>query len=141
MTLSPLADKSMRFTRIEYADVMYVPHPDDLPKEEQPQQGENEDEDDFWERKEEWLEQYRKEHLVFPEPGKFKPPLEESRLGGQAKPGIDLRELYSEKGLQVIVKLAGIHLTPEKPSYGGGTWHVEGQLVLDFLFLTRIFFG
>ncbi|KAJ3492053.1 hypothetical protein NLG97_g5484 [Lecanicillium saksenae] len=30
--------------------------------------------------------------------------------------------------IQVIVKLASIHLTPEKPSYGGGSWHVEGQL-------------
>ncbi|WZH43236.1 uncharacterized protein QYS62_004238 [Fusarium acuminatum] len=29
---------------------------------------------------------------------------------------------------QVIVKLANIHLTPEKPSYGGGSWHIEGQL-------------
>ncbi|QUC17481.1 uncharacterized protein UV8b_01722 [Ustilaginoidea virens] len=30
--------------------------------------------------------------------------------------------------LQVIVKLASIHLTPEKPAYDGGSWHVEGQL-------------
>lgn len=30
--------------------------------------------------------------------------------------------------VQVIVKLASIHLTPEKPSYAGGSWHVEGQL-------------
>jgi hypothetical protein len=30
--------------------------------------------------------------------------------------------------IQVIVKLANIHLTPENPSYEGGTWHVEGQL-------------
>ncbi|OAR05697.1 hypothetical protein LLEC1_07610, partial [Akanthomyces lecanii] len=29
--------------------------------------------------------------------------------------------------LQVIVKLASIHLTPEKPRYDGGAWHVEGQ--------------
>lgn len=28
--------------------------------------------------------------------------------------------------LQVIFKLANIELTPEKPKYGGGTWHVEG---------------
>jgi hypothetical protein len=28
--------------------------------------------------------------------------------------------------LQVIVKLANIHLTPDKPRYDGGTWHVEG---------------
>ncbi|GKT95629.1 hypothetical protein Ct61P_13479 [Colletotrichum tofieldiae] len=30
--------------------------------------------------------------------------------------------------IQVIVKLANIHLTPEKPTYGGGPWHIEGQL-------------
>ncbi|KGQ09595.1 hypothetical protein BBAD15_g5071 [Beauveria bassiana D1-5] len=30
--------------------------------------------------------------------------------------------------LQVIVKLASIHLTPSKPQYDGGSWHVEGQL-------------
>ncbi|PHH89909.1 hypothetical protein CDD83_4999 [Cordyceps sp. RAO-2017] len=30
--------------------------------------------------------------------------------------------------VQVIVKLANIQLTPEKPSYEGGSWHVEGQL-------------
>lgn len=32
------------------------------------------------------------------------------------------------KQVQVIVKLANIHLTPEKPSYDGGAWHTEGQL-------------
>ncbi|TCD68333.1 hypothetical protein EIP91_010971 [Steccherinum ochraceum] len=30
--------------------------------------------------------------------------------------------------LQCIVKLANIQLTPEKPSYPGGSWHVEGML-------------
>lgn len=30
--------------------------------------------------------------------------------------------------VQVIVKLANIHLTPESPSYDGGSWHIEGQL-------------
>jgi hypothetical protein len=33
-----------------------------------------------------------------------------------------------EKKIQVIAKLANIHLTPEKPEYQGGSWHVEGQL-------------
>ncbi len=37
---------------------------------------------------------------------------------------IDLRG----RRLQVIVKLATIHLTPEKPEYAGGSWHVEGML-------------
>ncbi|KAF7977244.1 hypothetical protein HWV62_4355 [Athelia sp. TMB] len=41
---------------------------------------------------------------------------------------LDLRKEFTKRGLQVIVKLANIHLTPEKPEYGGGTWHVEGQL-------------
>ncbi|KAM0348487.1 hypothetical protein ACHAPY_011139 [Fusarium culmorum] len=30
--------------------------------------------------------------------------------------------------IQVIVKLSNIHLTPENPSYKGGSWHTEGQL-------------
>ncbi|KAF3047778.1 hypothetical protein E8E12_011658 [Didymella heteroderae] len=33
-----------------------------------------------------------------------------------------------DKNLQIIVKLANIHLTPEKPEYKGGAWHIEGQL-------------
>ncbi|KAG9041731.1 hypothetical protein FS837_011825 [Tulasnella sp. UAMH 9824] len=31
------------------------------------------------------------------------------------------------KEAQIIVKLANIHLTPEKPVYPGGSWHVEGM--------------
>ncbi|KAG9028509.1 hypothetical protein FS837_003856 [Tulasnella sp. UAMH 9824] len=36
---------------------------------------------------------------------------------------------YSIQGkpVQVIVKLANIHLTPDKPEYPGGSWHVEGM--------------
>ncbi|KIY45725.1 hypothetical protein FISHEDRAFT_48822, partial [Fistulina hepatica ATCC 64428] len=30
--------------------------------------------------------------------------------------------------IQVIVKLANIHLTPDNPEYAGGSWHVEGML-------------
>jgi hypothetical protein len=30
--------------------------------------------------------------------------------------------------IQAIVKMANIHLTPEKSKYDGGSWHVEGQL-------------
>ncbi|KAG8899163.1 hypothetical protein FRC01_010640, partial [Tulasnella sp. 417] len=32
-----------------------------------------------------------------------------------------------ERTVQVIVKLATIHLTPEKPEFPGGGWHVEGM--------------
>ncbi|PHH90996.1 hypothetical protein CDD83_2017 [Cordyceps sp. RAO-2017] len=36
--------------------------------------------------------------------------------------------LHGASRIQVIVKLASIQLTPEKPTYDGGTWHIEGQL-------------
>lgn len=32
---------------------------------------------------------------------------------------------FRGKTMQVIVKLSNIVLTPEKPEYGGGTWHVD----------------
>ncbi|KAH7305419.1 hypothetical protein B0I35DRAFT_443765 [Stachybotrys elegans] len=36
---------------------------------------------------------------------------------------------FKEKSrIQVIVKLANIHLTPTKPTYEGGSWHIEGLL-------------
>ena len=44
-------------------------------------------------------------------------------------PQFNLRKKYLYRGLQVIVKLANIELTSERPSYEGGSWHVEGQLV------------
>lgn len=31
-------------------------------------------------------------------------------------------------GLQIIFKLMNVHLTPEKPTYGGSDWRVEGTL-------------
>ncbi|MCX5336244.1 MULTISPECIES: DUF4246 domain-containing protein [unclassified Streptomyces] len=37
---------------------------------------------------------------------------------------VDLRG----RSLQVIVKIAAIHLTPDKPEYPGGSWHVEGMM-------------
>ena len=41
----------------------------------------------------------------------------------EVKKTVSLRD----KTVQVIVKLANIVLTPEKPEYAGGTWHVEGE--------------
>ncbi|MGW3404823.1 DUF4246 domain-containing protein [Streptomyces zhihengii] len=37
---------------------------------------------------------------------------------------VDLRG----RRLQVVVKLATIQLTPDRPEYAGGSWHVEGML-------------
>jgi hypothetical protein len=38
-----------------------------------------------------------------------------------------LEYMLKGRSLQVIVKLANIVLTPEKPNYKGGSWHVEGM--------------
>ncbi|MEU0697226.1 DUF4246 domain-containing protein [Streptomyces niveus] len=43
-------------------------------------------------------------------------------------PGDSARVDLRGHRLQVIVKLATIHLTPEKPDYSGGSWHVEGMM-------------
>ncbi|KAL2131093.1 hypothetical protein VTI74DRAFT_5567 [Chaetomium olivicolor] len=39
-----------------------------------------------------------------------------------------LREKFKDSGLQVIVKMASIELTPEKPDFPPGGWHIEGQM-------------
>lgn len=41
---------------------------------------------------------------------------------------INLHDIFAEKGLQVIVKLANIELTPEKPEYDGFSTR-EGRLI------------
>ncbi|KAI9060687.1 hypothetical protein FKP32DRAFT_1577366 [Trametes sanguinea] len=67
-----------------------------------------------WYREEEERVNERMPRIPDPEP--FEPP--------QQAP----RTVFSLKGrtVQVIVKLANIVLTPEKPAYNGGAWHVEG---------------
>ncbi|GAA6023984.1 hypothetical protein JCM10207_006843 [Rhodosporidiobolus poonsookiae] len=59
-----------------------------------------------------------------PQPGEFRMPSNEE-LAKKAEEG----PAFPLKGrkLQVIVKLASIHLTPEQPTYEGGVWHVEGM--------------
>ncbi|WP_314252139.1 DUF4246 domain-containing protein [Streptomyces sp. DSM 40907] len=65
---------------------------------------------------EEWWENRRP---VIPEAPEFTVPEAPDRSAR-----VDLRG----RRLQVIVKLATIHLTPDKPEYPGGSWHVEGML-------------
>lgn len=54
----------------------------------------------------------------------------------------DLRTAFCEQGLQVIVKLETVELTPEEPELEQETWHLEGQCVrfsvLSFVCLVLI---
>ncbi|KAL1955478.1 hypothetical protein VTO42DRAFT_8504 [Malbranchea cinnamomea] len=101
----------------------------------QPEQLDDEDSDAYWDRMEVWKNE---RPLLPPEPeifGYILPEMKRFYGGGEIDDLEDKREKsYSVRlendynNLQVIVKLANIHLTPEKPKYSGGTWHVEGQL-------------
>ncbi|KAF2026477.1 hypothetical protein EK21DRAFT_74167 [Setomelanomma holmii] len=44
------------------------------------------------------------------------------------KEGKRLIDRFRDTGLQVIVKMASIELTPEKPEFPAGGWHIEGQM-------------
>jgi hypothetical protein len=124
-TLAPLADGDFeRHQRILYAAVEYDPDPESWPASEQIQQLPDESNNDYWERKDQWIQATQR--LVFPEPFDFAPLPQPAPF--------DLKSTYGKRGLQVIVKLASIHLTPEKPEYEGGTWHVEGQMVCILFF-------
>ncbi|KAI0147716.1 hypothetical protein GGR57DRAFT_475677 [Xylariaceae sp. FL1272] len=83
---------------------------------------ESEDEDDYlWSN--EYLE-WRTDHRVlkWPEPDDYNPL--------RARPADKRPNLRREfpDGLQVIFKLANVHLTPSDPGYGGGSLHIEGAL-------------
>ena len=127
MTLSPLRLGVDKYRRIDYDRVEYNPDPASWPKEEGPQQEEGEDEMTYGDRRWEWLEEIQR--VVLPEPETFAPP---PYMTTDSKDQVDLRRDFGERGLQVIVKLANIHLTPEKPEYNRGSWHVEGQMVSSF---------
>jgi hypothetical protein len=42
--------------------------------------------------------------------------------------GTLLKDRFAHSGLQIIVKLASIELTPDKPDFPAGGWHIEGQM-------------
>lgn len=54
--------------------------------------------------------------LIKPDTGSFQPP-----PATDSQENVDLRRDYGHRGLQIIVKLANIELTSERPEYEGGT--------------------
>ncbi|MFI7525977.1 DUF4246 domain-containing protein [Nocardia salmonicida] len=66
-----------------------------------------------------WNNWWDNRRPAIPDAPVFEPP---TRAGDTVR--VDL----NGRRLQVIVKLANIHLTPDKPEYPGGSWHVEAML-------------
>lgn len=106
-------DERITYTKVEYED-------DGSTEPEYPEEAtvDNDVHDEWEEHMAAW---YKTRRIVKPEPGEFKPREE------REKP--NFVKDFSEGKIQVIVKLANIELTPEKPEYEGGSWHIEGQLV------------
>ena len=74
-TLFPLQDKlhgKYRLCRIPYSTQEFEPDPDRMAPEDTPQQEEGEQEDAYWERRDQWARDIRR--VVLPNPGEFKPP-------------------------------------------------------------------
>ncbi|KAG6848056.1 hypothetical protein H0H93_003797, partial [Arthromyces matolae] len=107
-------------SRIKYTTCEYDPDPEYGPATDGPQEADFGNTDDFWEAREAWYQATRK--VVLPEPEPYQPPKQKDSFN------VNLWKDVKRGSLQVIVKLANIHLTPEKPEYEGGTWHVEGKL-------------
>ncbi|KAI5804590.1 hypothetical protein EDC01DRAFT_610830 [Geopyxis carbonaria] len=80
------------------------------------------------ERCQEWLKETVTPIQPEPKPFKLNAARKRARMKGRYKTTTDLVQDFKEEGLQVIVKLASIQLTPEKPEYEGGSWHIEGML-------------
>ena len=79
--------------------------------------GEDNDDDD-----DEYIEEcYKSKYIKVPEPGPYEP---RTRIA-MDEDATSFQQMFSGNNLQVIVKLANIHLTPDKPTYDGGSWHIE----------------
>lgn len=92
---------------------LYGPDPEDMAK------LRDSEEDDDWDRYEEW----KSSREPVPPIPEFEMPDEEE---------INHIDIRGTK-LKVIVKMANIELTPERPDYPGGTWHVEGTINEDIV--------
>ncbi|KAI7784137.1 hypothetical protein LA080_010449 [Diaporthe eres] len=58
----------------------------------------------------------------------FPDALEDSGRDDHDYYSLRIQDDFRDEGLQVIIKLSSIELTPEKPEYEGGNWHIEGML-------------
>jgi hypothetical protein len=114
------------YRRVEYDEDGW----EEYCEKEKPVQGANEDEVDYEDRYFDWESDNKRRFYIQPDVEEpFSPPADDAQ-------NVDLKRDYANEGLQIIVKLANIHLTPEKPTYPGGSWHIEGQLVSTSRFLS-----
>jgi hypothetical protein len=145
---SGIMTEYMRFERITMDYVEYDSDQDLMSLPDRPQQ-EDDEEDDLYEDRI-WQWELVTRRVIQPDAGQFHPPTVSDNLRDEFfKPGtdvlkaektVDLRRDYGHRGIQVIVKLANIELTPDKPEYGGGTCKsLCGSIILAFVELLTVY--
>lgn len=72
--------------------------------------------------------------MIIREPGFFQPPEHRARAQWLDHQGqyqdfifVDLKREFWNIGLQMVLQMRDIYLTPEQPEYEGEDWHVHGQ--------------
>ncbi|KAJ5887575.1 hypothetical protein N7495_007616 [Penicillium taxi] len=131
MTMTPLKDMLHSRSRIEYHQAEYTSLTEEV-KATAPRIQENEAQSAFDERYEKWaMENYK---VVQPDVGQFipwaVPECMMSKLPAdlptpvRIERGVDLNKEYKDRGLQVIIRIMGVDLTPEDP-FHTSPWHVE----------------
>lgn len=108
----PLFERVLTFLKSSLQPKIDLTHFDIYDESTAPKRFFGENQTDFDDQYEEWYE--TRPFNPIPIPDYNEPP---------AVPPVVLRNCR----LQVIVKIQEIHLTPDKPTYEGGVWHVEGM--------------
>ena len=68
------------------------------------------------------------------EPGEYRTPEARTNtryLTSHERVSVNLRKDFGDTGVQCIFDISSIFLRPERPTYPGEEWHVQGQLVYD----------
>ncbi len=128
----PNADPQTEYLRFERIRVNTINYDQDQDLDSLPVRPEREDGEIEWRYENRlWQWELATRRVLQPDAGKFHPPTVPDNLRDQFfQPGtdilrpekmVDLRRDYGNRGLQVIVKLANIELTPDEPEYEGGT--------------------
>ena len=73
--------------------------------------------------------------MILREPGYFRPPEQRAIVDWLDKQGryqdfiyVDLMKEFWNIGIQMVLHLQDINLTPETPQYEGEHWHIQGQM-------------
>ena len=80
-----------------------------------------------------------------PEPGPYRPLKSRARSEYLDKENrlhrsvhVDLQREFWDIGIQTIIQVSSVSLSPTNPSYPGEDWHVQGQLVRETRLLKHI---